>query len=96
MKFWKWLSLGLLLALIGVQVQLWTGQGSISESNSLKKQLDELTRMNAELRERNEKLVVEVEELRDGRDSVEEMAREELGMIREGESYYVVVNKNKE
>lgn len=93
MKFWKWLSAALFVVLAGLQVQLWTGQGSIAERITLRDQLDELTQTNETLVERNEKLVVEVAEFRDGRDSVEEMAREELGMVREGEAFYVIVKK---
>jgi len=93
MKFWKWLSLTLLLTLVALQIQLWSGQGSLSELASLERQLDRLQADNRALTERNERLFVEVAEFRDGRDSVEEMAREELGMIGANETFYVIVKR---
>ena len=93
MKFWKWLSLTLLLTLVALQIQLWSGLGSLSELASLERQLDRLQADNRALTERNERLFVEVAEFRDGRDSVEEMAREELGMIGANETFYVIVKR---
>ena len=90
MRFWKCLSLSLAVLVVALQLRLWLGQGSIMELVALKQQLAQFRETNAELRERNERLVVEVEEFRSGLDSVEEMAREELGMIRRGETFYVI------
>ena len=45
------------------------------------------------LRERNEQLEQEVLELQQGLETVEERARRDLGMIREGETYYQVVEE---
>ena len=93
MRFWKWLSFSLALLVVALQLRLWIGQGSITEQIALEKELTQFRETNAELRARNERLVVEVEEFRSGLDSVEEMAREELGMIRQGEIFYVVVDR---
>ena len=93
MRFWKWLSLSLAVLVVALQFRLWIGQGSITELIALEKELTQFTETNAELRARNERLVVEVEEFRSGLDSVEEMAREELGMIRQGETFYVIVDR---
>jgi cell division protein FtsB len=93
MRFWKFLSLSLAVLVVALQLRLWLGQGSITELVSLEQQLSQFRETNAELRERNERLVVEVEEFRSGLDSVEEMAREELGMIRRGETFYVIVDR---
>ena len=93
MRFWKCLSLSLAVLVVALQLRLWLGQGSITELVDLEQQLSQFRETNAELRERNERLVVEVEEFRSGLDSVEEMAREELGMIRRGETFYVIVDR---
>jgi cell division protein FtsB len=93
MRFWKFLSLSLAVLVVALQLRLWLGQGSITELVDLEQQLSQFRETNAELRERNERLVVEVEEFRSGLDSVEEMAREELGMIRRGETFYVIVDR---
>ena len=46
---------------------------------------------NLELRERNAALQAEVTDLRQGLDAIEEHAREDLGMVKEGETFYQVV-----
>ncbi len=46
---------------------------------------------NESLRERNRALEAEVNDLKTGLDAIEERARSELGMIREGETFYQVV-----
>ncbi|MBK6286956.1 MAG: septum formation initiator family protein [Gammaproteobacteria bacterium] len=88
---WKWIALSLAVLLTVLQASLWIGQGSIAEVVALERQLGSMSATNEELRARNERLEVEVAEFRNGLDSVEEMAREELGMVRQGETFYVVV-----
>ena len=88
---WTRISIGLALLLALLQFNLWIGQGSIAELVALDREIERHTAENADLRERNLRLQVEVAEFKSGLDSVEEMAREELGMIRQDESFYVVV-----
>jgi cell division protein FtsB len=88
---WKTLTIALALLLAVLQANLWIGQGSIAELVALEREIDARTEANAELRERNRRLEVEVAELKRGLDSVEEMAREELGLVRADETFYVVV-----
>ena len=88
---WKWIALSLAVLLTVLQASLWIGQGSIAEVVALERLLGSMSATNEELRARNERLEVEVAEFRNGLDSVEEMAREELGMVRQGETFYVVV-----
>lgn len=42
-------------------------------------------------KERNEILYAEVEDLRKGQEALEERARDELGMIRDGETFFQVL-----
>jgi cell division protein FtsB len=90
---WKWVSLGLGAMLLWLQAALWIGQGSIAEIVALQRKLDAQLKSNAELAERNSRLDVEVAEFRDKLDSVDEMAREELGMVKDDETYYVVIER---
>jgi cell division protein FtsB len=48
-------------------------------------------RDNAGLQQRNDALAAEVEDLKSGEAAVEERARNELGMIKPGETFYRVV-----
>jgi cell division protein FtsB len=81
--------LGLFLLL---QYRLWFGKGSLAEVNNLKHEISQLKAEQVKLRERNRTLQAEVDDLRSGKAAIEERARSELGMIREGEVFYQVVD----
>lgn len=86
----------LLLLLAGLQLRLWAGQGSLAQVKRLEDEIAAQEAENATLEQRNDVLVREVDELKTGMDAVEERARSELGMIREGETFYLIVEDEKE
>ena len=87
-----WLTLSvLLLVLFGLQVRLWFGEGSLRHVMELRERVETLEQENAALRERNRLMAADVEELKAGLDKVEEIARRDLGMIRDGESFFMVL-----
>ena len=86
----RWV-LGVLLVLLAIlQYRLWIAEGSIAEQQRLKTQVEEFTRVNAELEARNAVLEREVLELQSGNAGVEQRAREQLNLVREGETFYQV------
>ena len=88
----KWLALVLLLLLLASQYRLWFAEeGSIAEMHRLELEMERQRALNQELEDRNVRLEQEVIELQQGLETVEERARRDLGMIREGETYYQVV-----
>jgi cell division protein FtsB len=58
----------------------------------LSRQLDTALEKEQELRLRNEKLAGEVQDLKEGTGAVEERARYELGMVKEGEIFVQVLD----
>jgi cell division protein FtsB len=92
----RWIALGLLLLLLLLQYRLWLAEGSLAELHRLDEQLLKQQALNEGLRILNEQLEQEVLELQQGLETVEERARQDLGMIREGESYYQVVEEESE
>ena len=84
----NWLFLILLLLLAGLQYRLWVGDGSLAQVAELQRQIDEQKGENERLLERNRILEAEVLELKKGMETVEERARHELGMVKEGETLY--------
>ncbi len=74
-----------------LQYRLWFSEGSWGEVTGLQKQVAHQKRDNEGLRERNNALAAEVEDLKSGEEAVEERARSELGMIKPGEKFYRVV-----
>jgi cell division protein FtsB len=87
----RWLLVGLLLLLGVLQYRLWIAEGSLAEKHRLEQQVEEQIRVNDELQARNAVLEREVLELQTGTRGVEERAREQLGLVREGETYYQIV-----
>lgn len=88
-----WLFLVLLLLLAGLQYRLWVGNGSLAQVAELKQQIDDQHVENERLLERNRVLYAEVLELKKGMETVEERARHELGMVKEGETLYQLPQK---
>ncbi|AQZ93269.1 cell division protein FtsB [Halopseudomonas phragmitis] len=81
----KWLWLITLTLLAGLQYRLWVGDGSFAHVAQLKQQIAAQQRENEQLQERNRVLTAEVIELKQGLETIEERARHELGMVKEGE-----------
>jgi cell division protein FtsB len=74
-----------------LQYKLWFGDDSRRELKEVEKNVALQLSTNAALSERNEALEVEVLDLKNGLEAVEERARSELGMIEEGETFYLIV-----
>jgi cell division protein FtsB len=85
-----WLFAVLILILGGLQYRLWIGDGSLAQVSDLQRQIAEQQSENERLLERNRILEAEVMELKEGMETVEERARQELGMLKEGETLYLL------
>ena len=82
----------LLVALLAwLQYRLWFGAGGHGEVSALRHQVTQQARDNTGLKQRNDALAAEVEDLKSGEAAVEDRARSELGMIKPGETFYRVV-----
>lgn len=89
------ISLALLVLVVLIQYPLWLGKGGWLRVYELEAQVHQQRRVNDELKARNDKLDAEVRDLRDGAGAVEERARYELGMIREGEIFVQTVDASR-
>jgi len=87
----RYVALILLILIIALQVKLWAGQGGMTEVWRLEKSVAEQKQKNDELKARNDALVAEVANLKDGDEAIEERARSELGLVKPGEKFYQVV-----
>lgn len=90
----------MLLALLGLlmllQYRLWFGEGGINERQSLEAQVANDSAENQRLTQRNEALADRVIELQNGQEMLEAVAREDLGLVREGEEFILFVNEKSE
>lgn len=87
----RWIALFLVLILIGLQLKLWSGSGSMHEVDALRMAVKKQGEENARLQQRNQALGADVLDLKHGDQAVEARARTELGLIRPGETFYQVV-----
>lgn len=85
------LALVLIALLLFLQYRLWAETGGIRDMLHLKKVLMQQSKENEQLKRRNEELLFQVERLQNSHDAVEARARNELGMIKHGETFYQVV-----
>ncbi len=81
----------LILLLIGLQYKLWFGDGSLSEVVQLSRELEIQKQRLAELEARNRMLEAQVLDLQNGLDAFEEKARNDLGMIKQGETFIQLI-----
>lgn len=89
----RWLNICLLLLLIGLQSRLWIGAGSWAQVAALNRDIEQQRQRNERLLNRNQLLEGEVISLKSGLDAIEERARNELGMLKRGETFYLIVDK---
>jgi len=80
-----------LTLLVWLQYKIWLQDGGIPEVVQLQEEVAEVKTEVQKLSDRNLSLDAEVKDLKKGLDAIEERARSEMGMIKEGEVYYQVI-----
>jgi len=88
----KLLTVIMIFLLLLLQYRLWTGNGSLVEVNLLKDEIEKIKNENENLKERNLSLTAEVFDLKQGHEAIEEIARSEMGMIKNGETFYQIID----
>ena len=78
--------------LIIVQAQLWVGRGSVPRVNQMRAELAQLETTNGEAQQRNSQIGNEVRDLQEGLEMVEELARQDLGMVKPNEIFVQVAH----
>jgi len=87
----KIIAIVLLFLLIWLQYKIWLQDGGVPEVLQLEREVASEKVEVESLQERNQSLDAEVKDLKRGLDAIEERARSELGMIKQGEVYYQVI-----
>lgn len=89
----KIISIILVGIVVVLQYTLWIGPGGMTSVWQLKKQLVEQQAENDKLKDRNDVLLAEIKDLKQGHSAIEERARNELGMIKKDETFYQIIEK---
>ncbi|MFA5916509.1 MAG: cell division protein FtsB [Sterolibacterium sp.] len=88
------LSIVFTVLIVLLQYPLWLGKGGWLHVWETDRQVKAQKDHNAELRARNDALDAEVRDLKQGYDAIEERARYELGMIKQDEIFFQIVDKS--
>lgn len=89
----KLLAIILLSLFAALQYKLWLGDKGLREYADLAQSVSAQRTENGTLERRNQALGAEVLGLKEGLEAVEERARSEMGMIKEGETFYQVIER---
>lgn len=92
----KKLALTLVILIALAQYPLWYGKGSWLNVFEIDQQITAQRQINQKLQNRNTVLEAEVNNLKQGFDAIEELARNELGMIRKDEVFFQILENNEE
>jgi cell division protein FtsB len=91
----KWLAIGLAALIVLIQHPLWLGKGGWLRVWDVDQQIGTQREVNRQLEARNQALDAEVRDLKQGLDAVEERARSELGMIKQDEIFFQVLEEGR-
>ncbi|MBO9490222.1 cell division protein FtsB [Endozoicomonas sp. G2_1] len=81
----------LLIFLLLLQYRLWFGKNSVPDYMALKQEVARQEQANNKLIQRNKLLYADIDDLKSGVEAVEERARNELGMIKENETFFRII-----
>lgn len=82
----------LLLIIALLSYHYLAGNNGLFDAQRIEKEVALQSQNNALLLERNTALKNEIKDLRNGYDAIEERTRNELGMIKKGETFYRIIN----
>jgi len=94
MKRSHWICCALLIcASVWLQGRLWAGEGSLAHVDALSQRVALKVETNESSYQRNRVLVAEIQDLKNGLAAVEELARSEFGLIRDGETFFLIIDE---
>ncbi|MFQ3235358.1 MAG: cell division protein FtsB [Paraglaciecola sp.] len=91
----KAIPLLLIALLAALQYRLWFGKNSVPQYITMQQEVSEQALQNTSLEQRNNLLKADINDLKIGLEAIEERARNELGLIKQGETFYRIL-PNKE
>ena len=92
----KILNTVLVIVALLLVIRLVSGHNGINFYNDNRAEVTQLKAANDDLMKRNELIAADVKDLKLGLEGIEERARNELGMIREDETFFRLIPSNKE
>ena len=87
----KVISLCLLGAIVYLSYDIWAGRNGLKQYEEVSANLVKAQQQSAKLQDRNQAVIDELNDLKQGNTAVEELARTELGLIREDETFFRIL-----
>lgn len=87
------IMLGIVLLL---QYRIWFGQYGASDLRQLRSDVSRQAASNEALKQRNQLLYADIEDLREAHEAIEERARNELGLVKPEETFFRLIVKGNE
>ncbi len=84
-------AFGLLTLVAILQYNLWFGKNGEADLAKVQGDIVIQEGVNAKLKQRNDEMYAEIDDLRQGLDAIEERARHQLGMVKEDETFYRII-----
>ena len=85
----------LLTLLIALQINIWVKKDGYKKMKEIENLIALQTIENENMAIRNNRLKEEIKDLKNGQDAIEEKARIDIGMIKEGEEFYLINDGNR-
>jgi cell division protein FtsB len=89
----KYVNIGLVSTFLMLQFALWAGDKNLFDLYHLNNTIEQTDQEITQLTQRNDKFLAEVLDLKNGGQAVETIARQELGFIKQGETFYQVITE---
>lgn len=83
-------TIALIILFLLLQVDIWIKKDGYKRKVELAEMIEIQTEANKEMTIRNNQLQQEIIDLKNGTEAIEEKARTEMGMIKEGEEFYLI------
>ncbi len=84
----RFFTIALIGLSLGLQYKLWLAPGGWRMIHQLREQIAMTEERNQDIERLNAQLIADIDNLKHGTELVEDQARRELGLIRDGEIYY--------
>ena len=81
----------LIVMFFSLQYALWGGRQNAIDLLQLRTQLSSITQENQEFGQRNNRLHADIIDIKNRLGAIESQARYELGLIKQGETYYQII-----
>ncbi|MEZ8029892.1 cell division protein FtsB [Enterovibrio norvegicus] len=88
----RMLTLSLFVLFGWLQYHLWWGKNGMTDYLEVSAVSELAIQANDKLHQRNQQMYAEIADLKRGQEAIEERARNELGMIKPGETFFRIVN----